>query len=290
MWYLIVLLIFWKLFYSLKLELEEYKSAYSAGEVRKRKDNKFVALVEFCKANGVKFGSKLLDYSLLDKKVVMTYFNICMPTLVGIDFSSDMRTDALTQVTTISEEAYAALLFENYFERWMYQAKEELDNEERENREKYQKILNVESGEIDSSDVEGDDNDSRDVGDDNGHNDGDEVSKEKDDLGDVDRDNGDNVPDVLYQKKVKTRKDKRVTAGRWTYEGMERLNEFFEVVISFRDCDDRKEWEKELKEEYRELAIKSGKEAYFNKKKAQEEKEETKKKVKLRNLLNIAEL
>ena len=31
-----------------------------------------------------------------------------------------------------------------------------------------------------------------------------------------------NIPDVLYQQKIKKRKDKRETTGKWTLEGMKR--------------------------------------------------------------------
>ena len=38
------------------------------------------------------------------------------------------------------------------------------------------------------------------------------------------------IPDMMYQKNIKKRKDNIYTAGKWTEEGLERYNEFIGIV------------------------------------------------------------
>ena len=40
----------------------------------------------------------------------------------------------------------------------------------------------------------------------------------------------DKIPDMMYQKNIKKRKDNIYTAGKWTEEGLERYNEFIGIV------------------------------------------------------------
>jgi len=56
------------------------------------------------------------------------------------------------------------------------------------------------------------------------------------------------VPDVLYQKKVKKRRNNVQTVGKWTAEGIERYDKILNDVIRRRE--DREDFEVHLKEEY----------------------------------------
>ena len=120
-----------------------------------------------------------------------------MPAMSTVHFKDMMSHSTLSSTVTIGEEAFAILVFENNFKRWVYQAKEQMGD-----------------GEL--SEVV--------------------------------------VPDVLYQQKVKKRKDNRDTAGRWTDEGMERLNFFINAVREYRSAEGggatREAVEVELKRRY----------------------------------------
>ena len=103
----------------------------------------------------------------------------------------------LSSTVTIGEEAFAILVFENNFKRWIYQAEEQKGGEEQ------SQLV---------------------------------------------------VPDVLYQQKVKKRKDNRDTAGRWTDEGMEHLNFFIKAVREYKSAESggstREVVEEELQQRY----------------------------------------
>ena len=140
-------------------------------------ENNFTKLVNYCRRQGDKFGTKLIDYANLDIDLLECYLNIAMPTMSTVHFKDMMSNTSLSTTVTIGEEAFAILVFENNFKRWIYQAEEQKG--------------------------------------------GGELREEC-------------VPDVLYQQKVKKRKDNRDTAGRWTDEGMERLNFFIRAVREYR--------------------------------------------------------
>ena len=66
------------------------------------------------------------------------------------------------------------------------------------------------------------------------------------------------LPDALYQQKVMTRKDKRVTAGLWNYEGIARLNELSDKIKESRNSTWREAMESDLTERYANNANKCG--------------------------------
>ena len=100
-----------------------------------------------------------------------------------------------------------------------------------------------------------------------------------------------NIPDVLYQKNVKVRKDNRQTAGRWTDEGMERLNELLMLIKDSRNDERRQLVEDDLMERYVNHAD-NNMEAYNRRKRRLELEDENskKKKVVVHNMLDIVSL
>ena len=107
---------------------------------------------------------------------------------------------------------------------------------------------------------------------------------------DDDNDAGE-VPDVLYQKKIKKRKDNVYTAGRWTDEGLERFNYLLSKVQEVREM--RGQYEEELNDMYvvREPSdMYSSKVEKRNRDKRDKAENECKKKVVVMNALNVAEL
>ena len=144
-----------------------------------------------------------------------------------------------SDVVTSSEEAFALLVLENNFDRWVYQA----DRQRR-------KQIGID-----------DDNDAGEV------------------------------PDVLYQKKIKKRKDNVHTAGRWTDDGLERFNDLLLKVQEVREL--RGEYEEELNDMY---VVREPSDMYSSKveKRNRDERDEAenqrKKKVVVMNVLNVAEL
>ena len=81
-------------------------------------------LVDFCKANGPKFAEKLLDYQNMDKKTLMCFYDISMPSISYYQYKPRILFNTFSSVVTESEEALAYLVFENNLERWIYQAEE----------------------------------------------------------------------------------------------------------------------------------------------------------------------
>ena len=99
------------------------------------KKSSFYKLIKFCKENGNEFGSKLLDYSSVkDLDIIYRYLNMSMPNICGYDFIHKMLTDTLSTVSTVGEEAFSLLVFENNFNRWVFLADKELDREEAEKK------------------------------------------------------------------------------------------------------------------------------------------------------------
>ena len=81
----------------------------------------FTKLIELCKENRPKFGNKLLDYQNIDKDILICYLNIAMGSISNFRFKERMVYDKLTDAITVSEEAFGLVLFENNFNRWIYE-------------------------------------------------------------------------------------------------------------------------------------------------------------------------
>ena len=85
----------------------------------------------------------------------------------------------------------------------------------------------------------------------------------------------------MYQQKIKQRKDKRETAGKWTSEGMKRLNSLITMVQEDRNKETREDFEEELQDMYVKYADKNMEQISRNKRKREldemiREKEESK--------------
>ena len=100
------------------------------------------------------------------------------------------------------------------------------------------------------------------------------------------------IPDVLYQIKVKQRKDKVDTAGRWTTEGMDRLNDLITKVQQGRNEPNRDKFEIDLQEKYIKYAEKNMDMQNRNKRKRELEEmvSQSNKVVVVKNVLNLVEL
>jgi hypothetical protein len=223
----------------------EYKNNYQSLNDNTN-PNVFMKLISLCR-NGVKqFGNKLLDYQGLDKDILICYLNMAMTSVSTVKFKERMMYDKLSEVTTVSEEAFALLVFENNFERWTFLANKELN----------MSMLNEEGG--------------------NG------VEEEID--------NEATLPDTLYQRKVKTRKDNRETAGQWTNEGIARLNELSDKIKETKNSNCQEAIELDLTERYANSAHDSS-EAYRKKKRRMEEAlEANKKRIMANNMLDVMTL
>ena len=206
-----------KIFYS------EYIRKYGKKNIE-GKDNSFTQLIDKCKEGGKVFGDYLLDYESTDDGVLFCYLNIAMTSTATVKFKERMAYEKFSEAITIFEEAFAILLLENNFARWVYFA------------EKKRKEQN--------NSLEGDNNNDNE---DNDSNEGQSSSSST--LDDSDK-TVENIPDVLYQQKIKKRKDKRETAGKWTPEGMKRLNSLITMVQDSRNSDMREEFEEDLQDIY----------------------------------------
>ena len=99
------------------------------------------------------------------------------------------------------------------------------------------------------------------------------------------------IPDVLYQQKIKPRKDKRETAGKWTLDGMKRLNSLITMVKEGRNSEDREQFEEELQHTYIKLADENIETMSKNKRKREaEDMNSSKKGVVLQNVLDFVAL
>ena len=153
----------------------------------------------------------MLDFEAIDKDILFCYLNIAMTSTANIRFKEKMICDKLSDTVTVFEEAFTILVFENNFDRWVYMVEHEM----KENRS--------------------------------------ELGHEKEDEQDENlsvKTEISNMPDVLYQKNVKPRKDNRQLAGRWTDEGMERLNELLMLIKESRNDERRHLVEDDLMECY----------------------------------------
>ena len=241
-------------YFSLKLFQLEYTDKFYCGIDEEHNDMK--KLVKFCKNNGHQFGDKLLDYDNMDIETLKYFYDISMPSISSYMYSSRILFNTFSRVITESEEAFAILVFENSFDRWLYQADSKISAPSNDTEEQ---TVTVEEGTIaiQGSTVTG----------------------------------NDAIPDVLYQKKVKKRKDNVVTAGRWTDAGLGRYNELLTKVQEARKG--RGVFEDSLKETY---VMTEPSDLYLdkldkrNRSTDNEHNARKKKKVQVKNVLNVAEL
>ena len=186
------------------------------------KDNDFTKLINLCKYKGRNFVNTLLKYERMDKNILFCYLNIAMTSTATVKFKERMTYEKLSDAATIFEEAFAALVFENNFDRWVYFAKQKLNR-------------------VNEKETNNDDDSNQSVG--SLTNSGSDES------------NDEPIPDVLYQQKIKKSKDKkREAAGKWTPEGMERLNELITMVQEGRNEAARDEFEEGLQQQYVDYA------------------------------------
>ena len=163
--------------------------------------NSFNKLVHLCKTGDEKIADKLGSYDNVDMDVLMEYFDLSMTTLCSGGYRQSILFDKFSEVVKNAEEAFALLVLENNFDRWIYQA--EVQRMKSQTRDS-----NMETALPPSMDV----------------------------------------PDVLYQKKVKNRRDNFQTVGKWKAEGIERYDTILKDVIRRRN--DREDFEMRLKEGY----------------------------------------
>ena len=164
------------------------------------------------------------------------------------------------------EEAFAVLVLENNFERWIYFA---------------EKTLKEQNEMVDEDNDDNDDNDS-------GSSNGDENSE-------ISNNDSEHtvisIPDVLYQQKIKQRKDKRETAGKWTSDGMKRLNTLITMVKDGRNGESREIFEEKLQDMYIKHADKNMELIAKNKRKREmEELNNRKKGIVVQNVLDFVAL
>ena len=185
------------------------------------KDNDFTKLINLCKYKGRNFVNTLLKYERMDNNILFCYLNIAMTSTATVKFKERMTYKKLSDAAIIFQEAFAALVFENNFDRWVYFANQKLN-----------RVNENETNDDDSSQSVGSIINSG-----------------------SDESNDEPIPDVLYQQKIKKSKDKkREAAGKWTPEGMERLNELITMVQEGRNEVARDEFEEGLQQQYVDYA------------------------------------
>lgn len=212
-----------------------------------RSKNVFQKLVELCNADERRVGDVLLDYQNIDQDVLVYFITMAFTTTANVRFSDKMLYEKLSDATTVSEEAFAILVFENNFERWVYLSEREVRKTRR-----------------DASGV--------------------------DENGIEEENNNDGIPDVLYQRKVKLRKDNRETAGKWTDKGMERYNELLTMVTNSRNSNWRPRFEEKLQERYENSDDNSIETGRKRKKRISEEPGRKKARVSANNMLDVMSL
>ena len=226
-------------------------------------DNEFTKLVNLCKDSGDRFGDVLLDYESLDKNILVCLLNLTMITTSNRKFKEIMTYQKLSEAITVFEEAFALLVLENNFKRWVYIGEKEVN-----------KIMNDDSVHFAAGANE------------------EQVGNESSSVSSSDLDSDDTMPDVLYQKKVKTGINGKETAGKWTNNGMERLNELLSAMTKKRNAIGRDKFEEKLQEIYVEHADNRMKE--YNRKRQKEEMEQLNskgsKKVCVKNVMNLVAL
>ena len=172
-----------------------------------------------------------------------------------------MTYDLLSDSVTVFEEAFAALLLENNFKRWIYIAEKEIRD----------------IGAFGDTVIDG-------------NNDDITTSSSEHSRVSIELENIDSIPDLLYQQKVKQRKDNKETAGKWTQDGMVRLNELLSKITTMRNTTERRNFEVLLQADYVTLA--DSKMEVINRKQKQqlEDMDKANKKVVVKNVLDIVAL
>ena len=163
----------------------------------------------------------LLKYESTDQNILFCYLNIAMTSTATVKFKERMTYEKLSDATTIFEEAFAAFVIENNFDRWVYFAEQRVNK-------------------IDAANANSDD--------------GSQSVTSITNSG-SDESSGEQIPEVLYQQKIKRSKDnKKEAVGKWTLEGMERLHELITVVQEGRNRETRDEFEERLQQKYVDYA------------------------------------
>ena len=202
----------------------------------------------------------LLDYETMNKDVLICFLNMSMCGSANVRFKERMVYEKLSDAITISEEAFAILVFENGFQRWEYQARMERDKKIKEKtskqikKKKKEKQTNDDGNESDEDSIEANDIE-------NGSN----------------HANDQTIPKVLYQRNVTSKKSKNHTAGKWLDKGIKRYNELLVMVKNSRNSNWRTEFENDLQQRYINDADDNNLESYNRKRKKEGETLKTKK-------------
>ena len=175
-----------------------------------------------------------------------------------VKFKERMTYEKLSDATTIFEEAFAALVMENNFDRWVYFAEQNLkkiDVTNANSDDGSQSVTSIANSESDDS-------------------------------------NEEQLPRVLYQLNIKKSKDNRKEAvGKWTLEGFERLNELITTVQEGRNGATRDEFEDRLQQKYVDYAENNLGALHKKRKREWEQQNERKKKaVVVQNVLDLVAL
>ena len=85
-------------------------------------DNEMKKFIHFCKQNGIYFTDEMLKYESVDKNMMVYFYNISMHIFSNYSYRSRILFHNFSDVVTSSEEAFALLVLENNFDRWVYQA------------------------------------------------------------------------------------------------------------------------------------------------------------------------
>ena len=244
----------------------EYIKQYRKTNTEDR-DNSFTNLIHMCKERGKNFGDALLEYDIVDRDILFCYLKIAMTSTATVKFKERMTYEKFSDAVTVFEEAFAVLALENNFDRWIYFAEKKL---------KEKKKVTIDE------DVSANSND---------HDEDQSGTSYSDDSGGDSDKSVENIPDVLYQQKVKKRKDKRETAGKWTTEGMNRLNSLITMVQDGRNGERREQFEEELQDMYIKHADKNMELMAKNKRKREmDEMNSRKKGVVIQNVLDFVAL
>ena len=200
----------------------------------------------------------LLNYESMDENILFCYLNIAMTSTANKKFKERMMYERLSDATTIFEEAFAALVIENNFDRWVYFAEQKLK-------------------EIDVTNANSDDGSQS-------------VTLITNSASDDSND--EQLPKVLYQINIKKSKDNRKEAvGKWTLEGFERLNELITTGQEGRNRETRDEFEDRLQQKYVDYADNNlGKLHKKRKRELEQQNERTKKTVVVQNVLDLVAL
>ena len=230
----------------------EYQENYN-GKDQNGNDNIFTKMVNYFKENGPVFGNKLLEYEKMDQDILFCYLNLAMTSTATVKFKERMTYEKLSDAVTLFEEAFGVLVLENNLSRWIYMAERK-------------RTTNMPRVNDDSS--------------------------TSDTTNEAETDASEEVPDVLYQARVKQRKDKIDTAGKWTQKGMKRLNELLTLVQEGRNGATREEFERSLQRKYVHYADSNVE--LRNKNKRKRELEEmtvvSNKTIVIKNVLNLVAL